>query len=450
MRGAVAAGNRHTAEAGAWALEEGGNAVDAVVAAALAAFVAEGPLTGPAGGGFLLLRHAGGAPTLLDCFFATPTRPRAEMDEVLIDFGDASTQVFHTGEGSVAVPGLVAGLVEAHAAHGRLPWGGLFQPALSLARAGVEMTGPQRFLLEILAPILEQTEEGRRIYGSHVRAETAGMVRGLERLRVEGAAAVCDLVPALRDDITRYRVEEREPLRASFRGMQVVTCPAPSIGGRVVTAGLGPLAASDPVAATLAVALVRALRAGYGGTAPAARLTGTTHVSVIDGDGNAAALSSTLGSGSGVFAGGFQLNNMLGELDVIGTGERRPGERLPSMMAPTLVLDGDEPRLVVGSAGSVRLSGAILQTIHHVVSRGLFVDRAIDHPRLHIEDGIVQVEGGWPPDAAESLRDAGERVNEWAARNLYFGGVSAVERRLDGRLAAAGDPRRGGHGTVVS
>ena len=130
MRGAVAAGNRHTAEAGAWALAQGGNAVDAVVAASLAAFVAEGPLTGPGGGGFLLLRDAGREPTLLDCFFAVPSRPRARMDEVLIDFGDASTQVFHVGAASVAVPGLVAGLAEAHGHHGRLPWAALFEPAL--------------------------------------------------------------------------------------------------------------------------------------------------------------------------------------------------------------------------------------------------------------------------------------------------------------------------------
>ena len=99
------------------------------------------------------------------------------MDEVLIDFGDASTQVFHVGPSSVAVPGLVAGLVEAHAAHGRLAWEELFEPALGLAASGVEMTGPQRFLLEILVPILERTEEGREIYGSHARAETAAMVR---------------------------------------------------------------------------------------------------------------------------------------------------------------------------------------------------------------------------------------------------------------------------------
>ena len=450
MRGAVAAGNRHTAEAGAWALAQGGTAVDAIVAAALAAFVAEGPLTGPAGGGFFLVRAAGAEPTLLDCFFAVPSRPQGPMDEVLIDFGDASTQVFHVGAGSVAVPGLVAGLAEAHARHGRLSWAMLFEPALELAHAGVEMSGPQRFLLEILVPILERTEEGRGIYGSHTRAETAAMVPGLERLRDHGAAAVAELMPGHAADLAAYRVIERTPIEATFEGMRVVTCPAPSKGGAVVAEGLGAIAARDRATTdTLAVTLVDALLAGYGGTSHLAPLTGTTHVSVIDGDGNAAALSSTLGSGSGVFAGGFQLNNMLGELDVIGTEDRHPGDRLPSMMTPTLVLDGDAPRLVVGSAGSVRLAGAILQTIYHVVAGGGSVSEAIDHARLHIEDGVVQIEGGWPEDAAERLHQAGYQVNEWAGRNLYFGGVSAVERLPGGGLAAAGDPRRGGHGIVV-
>lgn len=450
MRGAVAAGNRHTTEAGAWALALGGNAVDAVVAASLAAFVAEGPLTGPAGGGFLLLRDAGREPTLLDCFFAVPSRPQGTMDEVLIDFGDASTQVFHVGASSVAVPGLVAGLAEAHGRHGRLPWAELFEPALDLARAGVEMTAPQRFLLGILVPILERTDEGRSIYGSRVRAETGVMVPGLERLRDGGVAAVADLVPELAADIASYRVIERRPLEAAFCGMRVVTCPPPSMGGAVIAGGLAELDGWEPAAGeTLAATLAGALSAGYGGSARVAPLTGTTHVSVIDGDDNAAALSSTLGSGSGVFSQGFQQNNMLGELDVIGTMERHAGDRLPSMMAPTLVLDGERPRLVVGSAGSVRLSGAILQTIHHVVAGGLPVDQAIDHPRLHIEGGVVQIEGGWPDEAVEQLRQTGARVNPWAGRNLYFGGVSAVERRPDGQLAAAGDPRRGGYGVVV-
>lgn len=232
--------------------------------------------------------------------------------------------------------------------------------------------------------------------------------------------------------------------------MRIVTCPQPSLGGAVVVGGLAEIDGRGSVEeGTLAVTLVRALTAGYGGSARRAPLTGTTHVSVLDGEGNAAALSSTLGSGSGVFSGGFQLNNMLGELDVIGTQEQRAGDRLPSMMAPTLVLDGDTPRLVVGSAGSVRLSGAILQTIYHVVGDNLSVAEAIGHSRLHVEGGVVQIEGGWPAETAAELRQAGYEVNPWAGRNLYFGGASAVERRPDGQLGAAGDPRRGGHGVVV-
>ncbi len=460
MRGAVAAGNPHTAEAGGWALARGGSATDAVVAAAVSAFVAEGPLTGPAAGGFLLLREAGQDPAVLDCFFAVPSRAGGAMDEVVIDFGDASTQVFHLGERSVAVPGLVAGLAEAHARHGRLPWSELFEPAIELAREGVELSEAQRFLLEILVPILERTPEGRSVYGSRTRAETAAMVPGLEHLRDAGPAAVCDLVPLLADEIASYQVIERPPLKCMFAGMTVATCPSPSLGGAIVVGGLaelerGPVglgAGKDRAAASeaaVARALVRSLVAGYGTAATRAALTGTTHISVIDGDGDAAALSSTLGSGSGVFEGGFQHNNMLGELDVIGTTPRAAGDRLPSMMTPTLVLDGNVPRLVVGSAGSVRLSGAILQVIRHVVAAGLPVSAAIDHPRMHVEDGVVQLEGGWSEEAAQALEEDGRQVNRWAGRNLYFGGVSAVEAVPGGALAAAGDPRRGGHGVVV-
>jgi len=454
MRGAVAAGNRHTADAGAWALATGGNAVDAVAAAAFAAFVAEGPLTGPAGGGFLLLRDAGGEPTLLDCFFGVPSRPRGAMDEVVIDFGDASTQLFHVGPASVAVPGLVAGLAEAHEQHGRLPWAALFEPALDLARMGVETSGPQRFLLEILVPILERTPEGHAIYGAHARIETRSMVPGLELLRDEGRNAVAQIVPELAEDIASYRVAERAPLEMSFAGARVLSCPPPSRGGRIVESGLAAieeLEARPGARPPLAVVLAEGLLAGYGGPTRHTALTGTTHISVIDGDGAAAALSSTLGSGSGVFAGGFQLNNMLGELDVIGTHPKAPGERLASMMTPTLVLEDGRPRLALGSAGSVRLAGAIVQVIEAVVGRGEPVHDAIAAPRIHVEgDGPVHLEGGRPDSDAVELADAGREVVRWAGRNLFFGGVAAVERRADGSLEAAGDPRRGGDGQVVA
>jgi gamma-glutamyltranspeptidase/glutathione hydrolase len=119
------------------------------------------------------------------------------------------------------------------------------------------------------------------------------------------------------------------------------------------------------------------------------------------------------------------------------------------MMAPTLVLEGEQPRLVVGSAGSVRLAGAILQVTAAVARLGMPVQQAIARPRLHVDGHVVHVEGGWSEGVALALADDGYDVVEWADRNLFFGGASAVERRPDASLGAAGDPRRGGHGVVV-
>lgn len=452
MRGAIAGGSRQAVEAGAWALREGGTAVDAAVAAVLGAFVAEGPLTGPAGGGFCLVDRPGEEPVLLDGFFAVPEGARGPMDEVVIDFADASTQVFHVGESSVAVPGLLPCLVEAHARHGRLPWATLFTPAVELASRGIEASPAQAFLHEILRPILAREEGGRRVYGQPGFVDTTALVPTLLLLRRGGAEAVVELLPELAEDLARYRLEERMPLETAFVGARVLTTPTPSIGGGVVARGLIELAGAAearPGSVDEALQLVAALSAGYtfpaGGTKP----TGTTHVSAIDGDGAVASLSSTLGSGSGVFRHGFQLNNMLGELDVIGGGEHAPGSRLPSMMSPTLALVDDRPRVALGSAGSVRLAGAILQVLEGVVRHGLAVTEAIDRPRLHVDGGTVHVEGGWSEAVVDALAEAGWDVVPWGDRNLFFGGVSGVEVRPSGSPGAAGDPRRGGHGLVV-
>jgi gamma-glutamyltranspeptidase/glutathione hydrolase len=455
MRGAVAAGNRDTAEAGAWALREGGTCVDAALAAVFAAFVTEGPLTGPCGGGFVLLDEPGEPPSVLDCFFAVPSRPRDEMDEVEIDFADASTQVFHVGEASVAVPGLLPGLAEAHERRGRLPWPLLFVPALELAARPLAATEEQAFLHGILAPILQREAGGQRIYGTAGVIDATDLLPTLRLLRDAGAEALAILLPELALDIERYRVRARVPLDAAFAGTTVVTTPEPSRGGAIVQAGLAALDAEErgaPGSPDEARALATSLARAYGadGLAAGARPTGTTHVSVLDGDGAAVGLSSTLGSGSGVFRHGFQLNNMLGERDVIGDEPRDTGARLPSMMTPTLVLADDGlARLVAGSAGSVRLAGAILQVVEAVVGQGLPVTEAISRPRLHVDGETVHVEGGWAAEVGPALEDDGFDVRRWAGRNLFFGGVSAVERRADGVLGAAGDPRRGGHGVVV-
>jgi gamma-glutamyltranspeptidase/glutathione hydrolase len=128
----------------------------------------------------------------------------------------------------------------------------------------------------------------------------------------------------------------------------------------------------------------------------------------------------------------------------------QPGTRLTSMMAPSLVLDGDRPRLVVGSAGSIRLRAAILQIVVNVVRHGMSVEDAIEAPRIHFDDGHVHCEGGYDSAELDRLAARGYELIRWRKQNLYFGGAAAVERLDDGSLAAAGDPRRGGHGIVVA
>jgi len=444
VRGAIAAGHPLSAEAGARVLAEGGNAVDALLAAAFTSFVTEGPLTGPAGGGFLLVHEPGGETTMLDCFFAVPAAGLGAMEEVLIDFADSGTQVFHVGDGSVAVPGLLAGLEEAHRRFATWPWADLVASAIGLARDGVACDEPRAFLHRILAPILLRDEGGRRLYGDTARVVTEELAATLERVRDAGASAVAELLPEYANDLGAYEVGAPAPLETAVLGRRVFAMPRPSRGGAIVLEVLERLAeAGNPSLDDEA----RAIRLAYGanGHGP---LTGTTHVSVVDAVGTAAALSSTLGSGSGVFRGGSQLNNMLGELDVIGLQPRAPGTRLPSMLTPTLVLEDDRPRLVLGSAGSVRLAGAIAQVAWRVVKWSLPVADAIDAPRMHVDGSTLHLEGGWTDEETRSLK-GDWNVVRWAGRNLYFGGVQAVELRPDGATGAAGDPRRGGAGMVV-
>jgi gamma-glutamyltranspeptidase/glutathione hydrolase len=119
------------------------------------------------------------------------------------------------------------------------------------------------------------------------------------------------------------------------------------------------------------------------------------------------------------------------------------------MMAPSIVVGPHGPRLVVGSAGSVRLRGAIMQVVENVVHHGLGVQEAIEFPRVHVDEPKVQCEGGFEPDSLDRLAAQGYDVVRWRRRNLFFGGTNAVEVCDDGSLAAAGDPRRGGAGVVV-
>src|SRR4051812_29059853 len=168
MRGALAAGHPLTAEAGADVLRSGGNAVDACIAAAAVSWVCESSLTGPGGGGFLLVHRAReGRTQLLDFFVAVPDRPaeRTELLQLAVDFDGDTQQLFQTGPAAVAVPGSALGLWEAHRRFGTVPWPQLPAPAAKLAREGVVPDEPRAYLHGILDPLLRHTQEGDALYG---------------------------------------------------------------------------------------------------------------------------------------------------------------------------------------------------------------------------------------------------------------------------------------------
>jgi gamma-glutamyltranspeptidase/glutathione hydrolase len=118
-------------------------------------------------------------------------------------------------------------------------------------------------------------------------------------------------------------------------------------------------------------------------------------------------------------------------------------------MSPSVVFGDGRVRLVVGSAGSLRLRSAVLQVIVNVVGHGFHVGEALQRPRVHLEEPYLHCEGGHDADEVDRLVAMGWEVVRWRRANLYFGGAAAVEVLDDGSLAAAGDPRRGGHGIVV-
>ena len=177
-RGAIAAGHELTARAGAAALEAGGTAVDAVVAAGAMSWAAEPALTGPCGGGFVMVRPARGKAALLDAFTAIPGRDLpagrrlVEVEHVLVPFDQRTTQVFHIGSAACAVPGVVAGLHAAHRRYGRLAWAELVRPAAATAARGVPTNDGQRAVFDAIRAILTSTPEASAIFapgGRYVR-----------------------------------------------------------------------------------------------------------------------------------------------------------------------------------------------------------------------------------------------------------------------------------------
>jgi gamma-glutamyltranspeptidase / glutathione hydrolase len=493
-------------------LREGGNAVDAAICAVLTSFVTESQLTGFGAGGFMMV-HEAGEDILVDFFVAAGGAAGVERTAELIPipvYFDETPQTFNCGPASCGVPGNPAGLEHVHRRFGSVPLERLAEPGIELGRKGVELTSAAAYFHEILHPILTSTPECAALYTPEGERLVEGDVfrfpelsDTLKRFAAEGAEPfyrgdtaqrVCDWVRERggtlgMDDLAAYEPIERRPVQARFRGYDVLTNPPPSSGGILIAFSLGVLerlgdrsGVEEIVAATeaanerrtddfheglhdeafverfLAIDLdevAERIRAGewvggHGGAGgPGDRVGSTTHIAVLDADGNCASVTCSNGTGSGVLVPGtgVHVNNMLGEEDLNPHGFHRipPGRRVSSMMAPTLALLNGEVVLGLGSAGSNRIRSAILQVVVRALVEGMDADQAVHAGRLHFEAGTVQAEPGVDDEALADLERRGVPVVRWKRENLYFGGAQAVARdQGTGELSGGGDPRRGG------
>ena len=455
---AVSAGHPETAQAGAELLRLGGSAADAAVGAALASCVAETVMTGIAGGGHAIYYEAeSGRTRLLDFFVAMPgigAHPkRPELRELRVRFGNELVHYF-IGVASCAVPGVPAGLDVLWREHGRLPWAQVVAPAIELARRGVDMPPAHAACLAMLAPLMTMREgagiysPGGRLLEAGDRLDQPGLVRTLEVVADEGARtfyngtladALMDLIDergglVTRGDLDAYEAVWLEPVEAPYAGTRIRT--RGGLSQLVDTlAQLTPVRDLSP--GDRALTLARVLTAPpYSGRT----YDDTTNLNVVDDEGNACVVTTSLGLGSGDFIPGFDvhLNSMLGEADLL-IGPLKPGLRMESMMAPLVAVDDDGLVLAAGAAGGTRLKPALVQVLSGVLDEGLEPQAAVERPRLHSTGSVVHMEPGFEESAYEALAAAGFDVRRWPAVHHYFGGVSLIAR-----TGVAADPRRSG------
>jgi gamma-glutamyltranspeptidase/glutathione hydrolase len=445
VKAAVAAGHPATAQAGVEILADGGTAADAAVAAALASCVAETVMTGLLGGGHAIVWDGERARNL-DCFVSVPAGTGPPMVDVPVPFGEETVH-YSVGPASCGVPGLPAGLDALWREHGRLPWDRLVEPALRLARSGTDLPPRHAACLAMLEPVMtlnrgaELHSPGGKLLGAGDRLDQPGLVAALEVLSAEGAVTVyrgsiaeallgVDGTVVTRTDLEAYEAEWTEPVEVPYARTRFLTRGGLS-GVPGLLRRLPRLAGLTPAERVLALVDV------FDGGGPEGH---TTNLCVVDAEGRAVVLTSSLGLGSGDFLPGLDLhlNSMLGEHDLI-DGQLVPGTRMQSMMAPSVVLDGDGLLMAIGSAGGTRLRTALCSVAAGVLDERLAPQEAVDRPRVHPAGETINAEPGVDEEALEQLESAGRPVRRWPDLHHYFGGTSLVSR-----YGAGADPRRDG------
>ncbi|MGK7942543.1 MAG: gamma-glutamyltransferase [Crocosphaera sp.] len=506
--GAIAAGHPKTAEAGQIMFEHGGNAFDAAIAAMLASFVVESTLTSAAGGGFLLAYTKEQQSLLFDFFSQTPklkkTIDKVDFYPVNINFGGA-IQEFHIGLGSIAVPGSLMGLFEVHQKLGKLPFSLIIEPAIHYARNGYKINCYNRVTFEVLEPVLRASSESQKIYLPRNELLNIGEIayikdfaNALEELAKKGIKEFYqgDFAHQIArdmeqggyltiEDLSQYSVVKRKPLKFNYRDYQLLTNPPPSSGGILIAYSLKILEKIDIAKLDFASNKHLQLLAKTMEITNNARKRNydnyiydknieekflkennlfksqkqlqeninkwgsTTHISVIDEQGNAASVTNSNGEGSSYIIPntGIMLNNMLGEADLnpLGFHNWPCDRRISSMMSPTIILKEGKPKIVLGSGGSNRIRTAILQVISNLLDFNFSLEEAISKPRVHWENNIFNLEPTESLEESHTLELPPEtEVISWEELSMFFGGVHGVRRRDNQDLEGFGDPRRAG------
>jgi gamma-glutamyltranspeptidase/glutathione hydrolase len=519
----IASAHRLATEAGHRVLGEGGNAFDAAIAVSATLGLVEPESSGIGGGGFFLLRRASdGRIVFVD---ARERAPMAASRDMFLDAdGEPIPERSINGPLAAAIPGLPAGLVHLAERYGRLPLERSLAPAIELAERGWPWGAKNQTMIGWRLKVLEADPGARALFlpggkppALGTRMRNPDYARTLRRLardgfdgfyRGETARRLVDGVRRAggiwtREDLAGYQVVEREPLRFTYRGAEIVTAPPPSSGGVALAQMLGILSGYDlgtlgeagrvhaiveamrrayrdraiylgdpdhvevPVALLTHPAYAAGLRAGISleRATPSELLPGirakpgsdqTTHFSIIDADGNLAAVTQTVnlpfGNGMVIPGTGFLLNNEMDDFSVkpgvpnafglIGEDANAvaPGKRPLSSMTPTFVLAPDRVT-VLGTPGGSRIISMVLLGILGVLDGQGAADVAAA-PRFHhqyLPDTLSAEPGALSPAVVEALKAMGHTVSPG---ERTWGNMQVASWWLtDGRVEAGFDPR---------
>jgi gamma-glutamyltranspeptidase/glutathione hydrolase len=496
---AVAATGPVAVHAGLAAAQAGGNAVDAAIASMVAAMGTEPGIVSALGGAFVSIWPAGGDPEVIDGNVEMPGRGQpaerfgAGLLEMNVDYGGGIT--LYAGHGSVATPGAFAALGLAHERHGAARWSDVLAPASAALRAGYHIGAAAASFLAITAdtvfgwdehtrPLVRRPDGSPLHAGDLVRspdlADTLDLI-GEQGHRIVYTGELAERIAAdsvarggliTAGDLAAYQAVVRTPLRLRVGDWDLATNPPPSVGGPMLAVMLGELVTRPGREWTDVIDIQRHVLSyrrhvhdlsqdleedGYAllekvqrhGLPGLPTSSSTAHVSAVDSDGTACAITASSGYGAGatVPGTGLMLNNCLGEpeLNRLGLHALRPGTRLASNMAPSVGRTAAGETLAIGTPGADRITTALMQVLARYCLMGIGLQDAIDRPRLHVrvlDDGGHRLEHEDDPEMTAAAEASGMSTTMHAPHSMFFGGVGAAHRSAEGELTAAADPRR--------